>query len=244
MASYSETVLHKDQDALEVKVCISSTNNQPLSMSHREAAIPISPHDPNLVIEISVYTKRHAPITRKTPNLDGTVRSTGMGDSSHCDVDYTLAPKIECTAQHTLQHLMDEIVCHNKHIPASADQPSTKQKSHWTGANDAGVDAETSYPRFLNRSLVTDVCVVVNGTMYGQFDPSSRPSESYMRAFQQHTFSNESPFSQFNYAASLLSQTRFCELPDLMFHQPDWILHSGDCEHIWKINKIRYVFVC
>lgn len=159
------------------------------------------------------------------------------------DSELVLAQKLECTTEHTLQDLYDEIVCCSREVPAPAE-PLLHDKAyrvHWTGPNDAGALARTEYPQFSGESLDSDVCVMVDSCLYGKHPPS-HPS-SYVTSLLQHNFTADSPLHGATYGGSTLEETKLGNLPRLCVRQPYWLMHVGDCEHIWLIENARYVNV-
>ena len=82
---------------------------------------------------------------------------------------------------------------------------------------------------------------MMDDKLYGRLDPSLDPSQSYVHAILEHTHPSTSPLAKAVYSGKTLSSTRLTQLRSLTLHQPNWLLHVGDCEHIWCIDGIRYV---
>ena len=194
------------------------------------------------VLQVSVYSRRHVPLTRRTRGLDGWMPDM-MFDSpmlSNMDGELVLTQQLECLSEHTLDDLVHEIVCRNGELPYAC-RDSSDCASHWTSANDAGPSVQPKYPKYHASPLPTDVCVMMDDKLYGRLDPSLDPSQSYVHAILEHTHPSTSPLAKAVYSGKTLSSTRLTQLRSLTLHQPNWLLHVGDCEHIWCIDGIRYV---
>jgi len=194
------------------------------------------------VLQVSVYSRRHVPLTRRTRGLDGWMPDM-MFDSpmlSNMDGELVLTQQLECLSEHTLDDLVHEIVCRNDELPYACRE-SSDCPTHWTSANDAGPSVQPKYPKYHASPLPTDVCVMMDNKLYGRLDPSLDPSQSYVHAILEHTHPSASPLAKAVYSGKTLSSTRLTQLRSLTLHQPNWLLHVGDCEHIWCIDGIRYV---
>jgi len=198
------------------------------------------------ILEISVYMRRHLPITRRMRGLDGS-----EADQFHItptvydiDGDIELVQKLECSSEHTLKELTDEFVCRNADIPEAVDYKpnSCVPVTHWTSSDDAGFTGLTSYTKYSPNPLATDKCVLIDDCLYGLVDPESNAGlSSYVKALLSHTFPSRSSLSHVKYGGATLDSVKLSSLNNLALHQPYWLLHVGDCEHLWTIDAIRCV---
>lgn len=238
---YAQPIPVRDHDAAEAKVCACRLT-QPIHMA-KHTAPPMVPSDaPTFVLEVSVYSRRHVPLTRRTRGLDGSVQDTSYETPTLGDMDgeLVLSQKLECTSAHTLDDLVQEIVCRNGDLPHADYDDAHPCPSHWTSAHYAGHNVPASYPRYKEGVLSTDVSVLIDGRLYGRCDPIKDPDNSYVHALLQHKFHPASPLAKAEYGGTL-QNTRISQLRTLSVHQPHWLLHIGDCEHVWTIDQIRYV---
>lgn len=228
--AYAHSVPVRDQDAAETK---------PIRISPHIGHVAVSPKDPTLVLQISVYSRRHVPLSRRSRGLDGSSPDFSHDTPASHDIDGELvhAQTIECTSAHTLESLVSEMVCRHCDLPhARYAQPQACPR-HWTGAEDAGQD-NGIYPGFDAFPLQTDVCVMIDDKLYSRMDPAKDPDTSYVRALQQAapsmmTFLRHAKFG------GTLQNTRISELECLTVHRPYWLLHVGDCEHFWTVDHMR-----
>lgn len=186
------------------------------------------------VLHISVYSRRHNTLTRHSVEDGG----------QPLDGDFVLTQCIEVAMSNTLADLVAEISCRNKDVPercgwreefASGEAPSAAPEL-WTTAEGTSDTANPIYPSFTGAMLDTDVCVMVQNTLYGKLPTCS--SESYVRALIEHGQSEESPFHGVA-AGGTLDTVSLGDLGQAVFAQPNWLLHMGDCEHRWTIDWIR-----
>lgn len=194
-----------------------------------------------------MYMRRHLPITRRMRGLDGADTDRLPITPSLCDIDgdLELVQRVECSSEHTLKDLTDEFICRNADIPKETEGNSASSASvtHWTGADDTGFTEATSYTKYSPDPLVTDTCVMIDNCIYGCVEPCDADSKcpSYVEALLSHTFVPGSPLGHIKYGGTTLECTKLSSLSNLSLHQPYWLLHVGDCEHIWTIDAIRYV---
>lgn len=212
-------------------------------MAKRARAVSLEEHP--LLLHISVYTRRGIALTRKTRGLaqNGIVINGAHDTPTTDDMDgeLVLAQRLEITSHHTLDEFVQEVVCRNAEIPEEVPEEGLSadpnRTGHWTGASDAG--QATVYPKYTGAMLETDLCLLVEGQLYGKHDPQAETS--YIRALLE-TPGSGLPEST-SVGGTLL--TRFADLPAVAFRQPYWMLHTGDCEHIWTLDWARYVsFFC
>lgn len=225
----------------------SLTQHQKFSSRTTAPALPAS--GPVFLLEISVYMRRHLPLTRRTRGLDGSETDQLHITPTVADIDgdVELVQRIECSSEHTLQDLVDEFVCRNADIPEAIDlhPASCGSMTHWTSADDAGCTESASYTKYSSHPLVTDTCILINGSLYGSVASSSTNAgmASYVTALLSHSFPSDSPLHHAKDGGATLASVTFSSLSQLALHQPYWMLHVGDCEHVWIIDAIRYVLL-
>lgn len=208
-------------------------------------SIPSSSHI--FILEISIYMRRHLPITRRMRGLDGSETDQLHNTPSVFDIDgdLELVQKLECSSDQTLKELTDEFACRNADIPEAIDHNPNACGSvtHWTSADDAGFTGSTSYTKYTPNPLATDKCILIDGCLYGTVEPSETTPgvPSYVKALLSHTFPSDSPLCHVKYGGATLETVRLSSLSNLALHRPYWLLHVGDCEHIWTIDAIRCV---
>lgn len=195
------------------------------------------------LLQVSVYARRAVALTRKTRGLgSSTGTPNGVFDTpttDEMDGEVVLSQRIHITTRHTLADLVDEMMCRNAEIPEREHWREAMQTDapgiagHWTGAHDAGHG--TVYPRYTGRRLETDVAVLIENQLYARLDPES--DDSYVRALLSTPDAGLPSCAM--YGGSLT--TRLDALPPTAFAQPYWLLHGGDCEHLWTIDWARYV---
>lgn len=193
---------------------------------------------------MSIYTRRGIALTRKTRGIaNNGFALSGSFDTptaDDMDGDLVLAQCIELTSRHSLADFVGEVVCRNTEIPEAEGLPVSVQENqpnfsgHWTGANDAGHD--TVYPKYTGARLETDTCLLLERQLFAKADVQAE--DSYARALLEEDDSVLPPSTSFGGNFSV----RLCDLPPVAFQQPDWMLHAGDCEHLWTFDWARYVF--
>lgn len=194
-----------------------------------------------LIVQVSVYSRRGVALTRKTRGLAGP-NSTMNGTyetptTDDMDGELVLAQRLEITCEHTLEDLVREIVCRNGDIPERVDEGGRESLAHgsnWTGAHDQG--SKEQYPKFTGGMLQTDACLLLEGMLYGMQPVESETS--YARTLLESSATG----IQATYGGTMRA-TRLRDLTRVAFHQPYWILHAGDCEHLWTMDWARYVFL-
>ncbi|WFD44846.1 hypothetical protein MPSI1_003517 [Malassezia psittaci] len=219
---YIQTISYQDQDMI---------GSNPSFVKTRQSRF--------LILQISVYTRRRTALTRKSRSST----STGFGQdfeseyiphSEGLDGELTLSQRIQLTSQHTLADFAQEFICRNAEIPERADKDnnldasSTNQYGNWTGANDTGQHAD--YPLYTGSMLETDLCLLIEQELYGKLDRGAE--DSYVRALLADDTSGL-PLST-RYGGTL--DTQFRDLPTISFQQPYYLLHVGDCEHLWTLD--------
>lgn len=228
--AYARSVPVRDQDAAETK---------PIRIARHTGGVSLSAEEPALVLQISVYSRRHVPLSRRTRGLDGSVPEPSHDTPAFHDMDGELvhAQTVECTSAHTLEDLVQEMACRHCDLPhARYAQPQACPR-HWTGAEDAGQNNDL-YPGFDANPLQTDVCVMIDDKLFSRVDPTKDPNNSYVHALQQAAPSMTTFLQHAKYGGTL-QNTRIFELECLAVHQPYWLLHVGDCEHLWTVDHMR-----
>lgn len=192
------------------------------------------------LLQISVYARRAVALTRKMRSRVGVASGTfETPTTDEMDGEIILAQRIHLTTRHTLADLVDEMMCRNAEIPEREGWRGTMHNDapglagHWTGPHDAGQG--TAYPRYTGRRLETDVAVLLENQLYARLDPES--DDSYVRALLGTSDSGLPSCTM--YGGPLT--TRLDALPPTAFAQPYWLLHGGDCEHLWTIDWAQYV---
>ncbi|PKI83553.1 hypothetical protein MVES_002470 [Malassezia vespertilionis] len=233
---YAQAVPIQDQNALE---------NVPI------ATYPIPNNDVReMVVQISVYSRRHVALTRKTRGLSSVMPDT-LGQPLTDDIDdgLVLSQKIECSTDQTLEALANAIVCRNREIPErvgwEGDVEAIKQgdapiqiQGHWTGAHEiSSIGATIQYPLYTGAMLQTDTCMLLDGFLYGKLDPALHGS--YVRALLDKQDAGVHLFPYPVVYGNTLSNVRIRDLPHIVFGQPHWMLHMGDCEHIFTMDWVR-----
>lgn len=230
---YGEAVAAADQDAVTTGV------RHPLLQHTQRAqssgrAVPAGTH-PQIDVHISVYSRRHITLTRKMHHGEEAPES-----ASNDELDYglCLSQKIECAIDTTLDSLARGIVCRSDDTPECMAPAGHLQNSHWTDMEDAGVNTHPVYPQFTGMAVPTDVCMMIDHQLYGRYRADSELS--YVRALSGLR-NTGSALSNARHSTKTLSEVSFADLGCLRFGQPNWLLHMGDCEHVWIVDRVSYV---
>ena len=80
--AYAHAVPVRDQDAAEAK---------PIRISAHIGNVTVSPKDPTLVLQISVYSRRHVPLSRRSRGLDGSTPDFSHDTPASYDIDGELS---------------------------------------------------------------------------------------------------------------------------------------------------------
>ncbi|WFD00785.1 hypothetical protein MYAM1_003537 [Malassezia yamatoensis] len=228
---YLQTTSYQDQDTI---------GSHPKQFS--QPSLVETQQDHLLILQISVYTRRRMALTRKSRTSTSTqfgqdFESNYIPQLEGLDGELTLSQRVQLTNQHTLADFVQEMVCRNAEVPERADKntnwdlSNTYQYGHWTGANDGG--QQTDYPLYTGAMLETDLCLLIEQELYGKLDRGAE--DSYVRALLADDNSGL-PLST-RYGGTL--DTQFRDLPAISFQQPYYLLHVGDCEHLWTLDWAR-----
>ena len=235
---YNHAICLRDQNAMEDHVsCICTILQKPAKFS--TLSLDSTTCGPYLLYEIAVYSRRHLALTRKTRGLDRAQVNSDYETPTIDDMDgdFVLAQRLEVTSQHSLAHVVDEIVCRNSDVPECTPACDDNQYSmHWTGANDAGSKLQPMYPQFTGKALCTDKCVLVGGRLYAALD--QHDTNSYARALLNQEHDPDSVLAGVVFGAKL-DAISLAQLPQLACGEPCWLLPMGDCEHFWQVERVR-----
>lgn len=200
------------------------------------AAVALAPvpatATPPLLIHFSLYTRRSLALTRKTRGSSASDLLHDTPSIDDMDGEFVLAQQWECTSEHTLADLADHLVCRNREIPEST-APSTTFPGAYHGHWAASPPHQPEYPTYTGARLDTDTCMLVEGRLYGRKDCTD--DASYVRALLDAESLGDAVYG------GQMHTTRFAELLTVAFRQPYWMLHCGDCEHVWVMEYARYV---
>lgn len=220
-------------------MCLYSQTRKSLQL----ATPPPEPKQSDMVVQVSVYSRQHLNLTRKT-RFGADVKDTQYDapNAHELDGDFVHTQTVECTLDTTLDEFAREVVCRNAEMPERTDDADMQNllRMHWTGMEDEGIGTDATYPQYTGAQLQTDVCVLVGNQLYGRLDPATRPDESYVQALLQSAPALSLPPGTHS-AGRTLGTTRFYELTDASLGTYNWLLHMGDCEHFWCIDWTRCV---
>ncbi|WFD32074.1 hypothetical protein MSPP1_003116 [Malassezia sp. CBS 17886] len=224
---YIRSVLIREQDAVALRP--QQLRGPPPDAPPEATA---EPRTEPLVLHISVYSRDALRFTRKTRSLgsesiDPMKETSDMGD---LDGSITLTQTIECLSHQTLADMAHEIMCVNRDVPERVDWKC----EHDGAPSDKG---GSGYPTYCGTMLETDTCVQLAGELYGNEDPLLTPDSSYIRALE--SLASASSGRDITMAGRSLRATRFTDLFCLEFGAAHWLLHMGDCEHLWSIDWAR-----